>query len=93
MKKDYTKMYTHLISSFLKGEIDARIFEQDYLSLFRKTADDLDAAIYDIIEPLFYGVTDFTQDTELLKSPDMYLDEKELKSIAAKTLNYLLALK
>lgn len=85
--------YISLIDSFLKSHVSITDFERDYLDLFHNTANDLGKDVYEIIEPLFYAVSDFTQDETLLEQGDFYIDETQLREAAAKTLEQLRAVK
>ncbi len=94
MRKEFIDLYINLIERFLEKKINVKIFEGSFLDLFHENANDLDSVLYDTIEYLFYGVEAYTDILSLLKeNPDRYIDEKQLRESAAKTLQKLQALK
>lgn len=82
--------YIELIDSFLNNQIDALIFEREYLVMFKNDTTRWSESEYDVLNNLFGDVDTFCADPELRDPED--LDEEQLRQqcrMALEKLNVL----
>ncbi len=84
MSKELSK-YLNTIERFSAGQLAAKEFEQQFLSLFKNDEASVDypEAVVEILDTLFGAVDEYCDDPELRAQLPRSLDEKQLLAAAS----------
>lgn len=83
--------YIELISRFIRGQISAKKFEEDYLELFKSDGTIREESVFLILDRLFSDVDMYFSDPEIRGDHD--LNDEELLSAAKRAYARLLAVR
>jgi hypothetical protein len=71
--------YCDLLAPFLRGDLDAEVFEREFLTRYLKDETAVDEDVFDVLEGFFGTVEEFVADPKLRNPARGHTDENDLR--------------